>query len=179
MGPFATAAEFCRWTGIPEPPDLGRIQALLQSASSIIRGEVGQTLSLVQDDTVILTANWSYSIFLPEAPVNSITSITEDAVPFTNYVFSQAGQITRGDGFVWDTDATVVYSHGYAESSSEFDQLRSICIQMVKRAYTYDERGQAVAQGGVPMETVMFPTAVFLTEQERMAIPSSMVAAVG
>src|SRR6266508_427193 len=137
MGPFATAAEFCEWTGLPVPSDLARVQALLDSASAMIRGATGQTLSIVAGDTAILGPTGTFWLFLPQAPVTAITSITVDAVVLspTKYVFTELGQVTRTDSQVWSDDATIVYDHGYAETTEEFKRIRTVCIEAVKRAY--------------------------------------------
>jgi hypothetical protein len=189
-GPFATATEFCEWTGMAIPSDLARLQQLLTSASAMIRGESGQTLSQVIGDVLIVqpeydaTFGWRNPyprasggvIYLPEAPVTACT-IVVDAVSFTAFTFNADGVVQRTDGKAWTKAATITYTHGFAETSEDFKTIKSICIEMVKRAYTGDERGTAFSQGGIPVETVGFPTALFITESERQSLPG--LAAVG
>jgi hypothetical protein len=176
---FATATELCEWTGIPLPDNLGRLQQLLSSASALIQAYCGQDLVEVTDDQVMLHPDPSWSVFLPQAPVTDVSAITVDTVPVTGFTFTQAGEITRTDGGWFEGTVLVTYTHGYPESSSEFRQVRSVCIEMTKRAYTADEAGQALFQGGIPAETVGFPTALFLTESEQMMLPNPAPAAVG
>lgn len=171
MGPFATATEFCEWTGIGIPSDFARLQQLLDSASALIRGYTGQVLSQVAGDSVVVPATFADVLFLPQVPVTAISSITVDAVAFTDFTFDETGEVFRGTGF-WTEPATVVYDHGYAEISSEFKAIRSVAIEMVKRAYTGDESGTALALGGIPVETVGFPSALFLSASEALSLPT-------
>lgn len=156
----------------------------------MIRGETGQVLSQVIGDIIIFQPEYDSTfgwrslypramggvIYLPETPVTAVT-MTVDAVSFTAFVFSSDGIVQRTDGKAWDKAATITYTHGYAETSQEFKSIKSICIEMTKRAYTGDESGTALSQGGIPVETVGFPTALFLTESERQSLPG--LAAVG
>jgi hypothetical protein len=192
-GPFATATEFCEWTGLAVPTDLARLQALLDSASTEIRGVSGQTLSQVVGDVIIIQPEfdettgrrnpppraWGDTIYLPQAPVTAISSIVVDAVGFSAFGFTSEGVLYRTDNKSWTSPATITYSHGYAESSEEFKRIRTVCIEAVKRAYTADEGTGALAMGGVPMETVGFPLEVYLTEMEKQSLPNPWVAAIG
>src|SRR6266498_5323583 len=106
-GPFSTATEFCEWTGIPLPSDLSRLQALLDSASSLIRGYCGQTISQVIGDQVTVPPAYNLTtgllnplpraegeqILLPERPVTAITGLTTNGVAFTAYSFTKEGII--------------------------------------------------------------------------------------
>jgi hypothetical protein len=64
----------------------------------------------------------------------------------------------------------VTYTHGYAESTDAFKAIQAVCIEMVKRAYTADESGQAIAHGNIPLETIGFPTTLFLTQDNRQTL---------
>ena len=184
-GPFATATEFCEWSGMAIPSDLARLQSLLDSASSLIRGYAGQTLSSVLNDTVTLYPRvGEFALFLPEHPVVAIDSVTVDGtlLASSKYVFEDMGEVVRIDGLAWIDDWTesvvIQYDHGYAETSDEFKQIKTVCMQVVKRAYTQDETGQAISQGGIPIDTAGFPMALFLTSAEEYMLPAT-VAAVG
>jgi len=189
MGPFATATEFCEWTGMPLPQDLARLQALLDSASSLIRGETGQVLSEVTDDVIVVQPEFDPVfgrrnpppramgdvIYLPERPVTAV-AIEVDAVAFTDFGFTSEGVVYRTDGSWWDKAAEITYSHGYAETSQEFGQLRAICIEAASRAYTLNERSASEAMGSTLMETAGYAPEVFLTEGERQSLPGTMAA---
>lgn len=155
------------------PDDLGRLQSLVQTASSIIRAHCSQTLSLVTGDVFVAYPTASSLLTLPERPVTAVSQVLVDGVATTAFYIVPRG-IRSGTlaapGTAWDRGATVTYTHGYAESSDAFNTFKSICIEMTKRAYTMDERGQAVFQGGIPAETIGFPTSVFLTQDNREAL---------
>jgi len=175
MGPFATATEFCEWTGMAIPPDLSRLQTLLSSASALIRGITGQTLSKVTADQITLEPTYGYWLFLPEAPVIAIDGIIVDAVPITTYTFTMAGKITRTDG-KWMDNVTVTYTHGYEETSQEFLQIKMVCIEAASRAYTLNERSASEAMGSTLMETAGYAPEVFLTQGEMQSLPGTLAA---
>ena len=188
-GPFATATEFCEWTGMAIPSDLSRLQSLLTTASALIRGEAGQTFSQVIGDVLVVqpeydaTSGWRNPypratggiIYLPELPVTAV-SIVYDALTFTAFTFTSGGVVQRTDGKAWTKAATITYTHGFAETSEEFKTIKMVCMQMVKRAYTADESGQALMQGGIPVETAGFPMALFITNGERDLLPGGLAA---
>jgi len=171
------------------PSDPARLQQLLSSASAMIRGHVGQTLSQVTGDVLVVQPEYDAVfgwrslypraiggvIYLPEAPVTACTAVV-DAVSFTAFTFTSDGILQRTDGKAWTKAATITYTHGYLETSEEFKQIKTVCIEMTKRAYTGDESGTAYSQGGIPVETAGFPMALFMTEAERQSLPSSVVA---
>jgi len=165
-GPFALGAEFCEWTQLPIPTDLSRLQSLLMSASSLIRSHCNQTLSPVTGDVITVYPTSSSFLSLPERPVTAVSSVLVGGVATTDYYIVPRGLrsgTVASPGSAWTSGATVTYSHGHAESSEAFKAIKSVCIEMTKRAYTADESGQAIGQGGFPMETAGFPTTLFLT----------------
>jgi hypothetical protein len=168
-GPFATATEFCEFTGIAVPADLARIQAHLDAASAMIRGFCAQVLSVVVDDQVTLQAIERDVLILPERPVTAIGSVLVQAVPVTTYTFTRGG-VLRTSGVNWSYGATVTYTHGYAESDPQFATLRNICIESAARAYTLNERSASEAMGSTLMESAGYAPEVFLTTGEKMAL---------
>jgi hypothetical protein len=187
-GPFATASEFCEWTGMAVPSDLSRLQALLESASALIRGETGQVLSKVTGDVLVVQPEFDAVfgrrnpppraigdvIYLPERPVTAVT-MTVQAVSFTAFAFTLDGVVYRTDGHWWDYPATITYDHGYAETSEAFRQVRAICIEAAARAFTLNERSASEAMGSTLMESAGYAPEVFLTEGERRSLPGLMV----
>jgi len=172
-GPFATATELAEWTGLPLPPDLSRLQALLNSASGIIRAHCYQTLSVVVDDVFTAYPTVSSFLSLPERPVTAVDTVTVNGVATTAYYIVPRGirsGTLQAPGAAWTSGATVTYTHGYPEGSEAFETFRSVCIEMAKRAYTADEKGQALFLEGIPAETVGFPTSLFLTPSNRDAL---------
>jgi len=172
-GPFATATEVCEWSNLPVPSDLSRLQSLAQSASSIIRAYCNQTLSQVTGDVITVYPTASSFLSLPERPVTAVSSVLVGGVATTDYYIVPRGLrsgTVSSPGSAWTSGATVTYTHGYAETSESFKAIKAVCIEMVKRAYTADESGQALSQGGFPVETAGFPTTLFLTQDNKMTL---------
>ena len=152
------------------PNDLSRLQALAHRASSVIRAYCDQTLSIVVDDEVTVYPTVSTFLSLPERPVTEVDEVLVDGVAMTDYYIVPRGLRSgslASPGSAWTRGATVTYTHGHGESSEAFKAIQSVCIEMVKRAYTADESGQALSQGGFPVETVGFPTTLFLTQDNK------------
>jgi hypothetical protein len=165
-GPFATATEVCEFSGMSIPSDLSRLQALCYKASAVIRAHCNQTLSLVSGDVIAVYPTASSFLSLPERPVTAVTQVLVGGVATTDYYIVPRGLRSgtlSSPGSAWTQGATVTYTHGHAETSEAFKAIQAVCIEMVKRAYTADETGQALAQGGIPVETAGFPTTMFLT----------------
>jgi hypothetical protein len=185
-GPFITAEEFCEWTGMGQPADLARLQALCNSASALIRSSAGQILSQETGDQIIVQPEYDTRgrlspppralgdvIELPEKPVTAV-SITVEAVAFTDFGFTTDGFLYRTDGKVWNKAATITYSHGYAETSDEFQMIRTVCIKAVARAYTRSEAA-AELQGSLG-ESVGWVPEMFLTPDEMQSLPGGLMA---
>jgi hypothetical protein len=172
-GPFATATEVCEWSNMAVPNDLSRLQSLASSASSVIRAHCYQTLSEVVDDIYTAYPTPSSFLSLPERPVTAVDTVTVNGVATTAFYIVPRGirsGTLQAPGAVWASGATVTYTHGYPESSDAFKTIKAVCIEMVKRAYTADESGQALSQGGFPVETAGFPTTLFLTTANKEAL---------
>jgi hypothetical protein len=169
-GPFATATEVCEWSNMAVPNDLSRLQSLAASASSVIRAYCNQTLSQVVGDVITVYPTSSSFLSLPERPVTAVTQVLVNGVATTAYYIVPRGLRSGtvvSPGSAWTQGATVTYTHGYAESTDAFKAIQAVCIEMVKRAYTADESGQAIAHGNIPMETIGFPTTLFLTQDNK------------
>jgi len=172
-GPFATATEFCEYTGLPVPSDLARLQFMLAAASAEIRGFTGQMLSEVVGDVVVLGACQRDTLLLPERPVTAITLLTVSGTPYTDYRFTRPGLIKQGatestvEGTFWSYGATVTYNHGYTETSDAFAHLRQISIDVAARAFTLNERSASEAMGSTLMESAGYSPEIFLTQGEK------------
>jgi hypothetical protein len=191
-GPFATAAELSEFTGLGVPDDLARIQALLDYSSSVIRRHTGQTLSEVVGDSIIvqpesttagiqspLPRAWGNIIFLPERPVTAV-AVTINAVSFTAFKFTTEGLLYRTDGQAWGTlPITVVYTHGYPETSDVFIAIKAICIEAALRAYAPNASGSPAVLNSIAIESAGYAPMVFLTEGEKQMLPNHARVAVG
>jgi hypothetical protein len=166
VGPFATASEFCEFTGLPLPDDLARFQAHLMMASAEIRGYCHQTLSLVAGDVVTRYPTASTFLSLPERPVTAVSQVLVNGVATTDFFVIPRG-IRSGSiaspGSAWVSGATVTYTHGYAETEPEFSVFRTICIESAARAI----QGPTEGQFGVAPEAIGWATQIFLTDGEK------------
>lgn len=159
------------------PNDLSRLQSLASSASAVIRAYCDQTLSRVVDDVITVYPTASSFLSLPERPVTAVTQVLVGGVATTNYYIVPRGLrsgTVASSGSAWTSGATVTYTHGWAETSDAFQAIKAVCIEMVKRAYTADESGQALSQGGFPVETAGFPTTLFLTQDNKLTLQPFM-----
>jgi hypothetical protein len=124
---------------------------LLAQATSAIRLEAGQEISLVSDDEVVLVGNWGSTLVLPKWPVVDVTVVTLDVTELTvatGYTWDGQRTLYRGnyqniDG-VWrpwpqnvdlywggpSTQVTVTYSHGYSTVPAA---ISGLCMTMALR----------------------------------------------
>jgi hypothetical protein len=170
VGSFATAEEFCEFTGFPVPSDLARLQALLQMASATMRAYCDQTLSIVVDDEITLYPTASTFLSLPERPVTAVSEVLVGGVATTDFYIVPRGirsGTVASPGSAWTSGATVTYSHGYAETETEFSVFRAICIEAAAIAFSMNERS---AQGGFLTEAVGYAPQVFLTEAHKQTL---------
>ena len=168
MGPFATATEFCEYTGIGLPSDLARLQSILAMSSSVIRSFCGQELSVVTDEEVTVQPSDTETLVLPERPVTAV-SVLEGTVPVTEFTFTRSGLVFRTSGS-WSVPTTVIYTHGYTETEPEFIAIKTICMDSASRAFTLNERSASEAMGSTLMESAGYSPEVFLTQGEQMRL---------
>ena len=168
MGAFASALELGIKVGNNSPSDLARWQSLLQEASDLIRTHRGQMISFVEGDTVTFGATNDHRLFLPETPITAITSVTVDGVlqAASTYDFT-SWALFHPDGSTWPNGATVIYSHGYLETSPEFGEYKSLAIRMVQRAL-FGPQGEVF--GPERVEAVGWSAQIYLTEEEQIRI---------
>jgi len=168
MGPFATAEEYFELIGQSKPNDLARIQSLLEMASSMMRAECHQTLSVVVGDVAVVYPTVSTFLSLPERPVTAVSQVLVDGVATTDYYVIPRG-IRSGTmaspGSAWIKGATVTYSHGYAETTDTFALLRMICMEVVDRALRSPEAPSSFEPSE---ETIGWRARLFLDEQQKM-----------
>ena len=187
--PFATASELAQLIGTLEPADLARMQMFLDLASAEIRGYTDQELSTVTGDVVVFEPTWSQTLYLPERPVTTVTTVTVKAVPTTDYRLVDERKIVRGSdptvltSLDWSLGATVTYSHGYAEATEAYESLKKICLEAASNAYTMNDRGQSEVLGGLTgataLESAGYAPAIFLTPSQKMRLDWFRPVAVG
>ena len=175
--PFATATEFCEFTGIALPDDLARLQSLLAKASSLMRAHTRQTLSRVVDDIVTRYPSASTFLSLPQRPVTSVSQVTVNGVATTDFYVIPRGirsGTVASPGSAWTSGATVTYTHGFAETDSEFGTLRTICIESAARAYAPNASGSPEVLGQIALESGGYAPLVFLTQNEKDTLSTFM-----
>ena len=136
MADFATVAELETFMGTV---GLGaRGTAMLGYASAQIRRFCGgQDIEATTGRQEEYAGEWNRAyIALTQLPVTAVSSITIDAVAFTdfwaNYI---SGDVFRTDGGYWSEGPIIVtYDSGYASDSDEIAVVKSICLEMVARA---------------------------------------------
>jgi hypothetical protein len=174
MGPFATAQEFAEYTGLPYPTEfLARWQSVLQMAADLIRGFCGQTLSIVENDTVDMGPIASPTLVLPEHPITSVSIVLAGGAAVTDYWVDpnrrllHRGTILGVVGAPWTQGATVTYSHGYAEDTYQYGQLRTMSMEMADRAL---RSAEAPASFEPSEEAIGWRTRLFLDEGQKMRL---------
>lgn len=82
---FADAADLAIFLNLTFDAGLTlQADALLQGATTAIRAEAGQHISLVDDDTVLLAGTWGYDLELPEWPVVSVDAVLVNGDPIVS-----------------------------------------------------------------------------------------------
>lgn len=179
---FATPAELNTFLGVTV--DGPRAQLMLDLATAAIQRHARQTFALVEDDEITLRGTWGDTLWLPQRPVQAVTSIHVDSVlaPATTYEWSTDGKVTFDSDPSWivnlaedaagywggdDVLVVVVYDHGQDIP----DDVKGLCLGVAARLI-----GNA-ASAGVVQETlgaysVTYDRAatVALTDDEKAAL---------
>lgn len=182
---FATADEFADLLGLVLADDeKTRASKLLARASDRIRRTVKQQISLVEDDDLTLPGTTEQRIMLPERPVVSVTSVTLDGSPLSDW-YVAGNEIVRrgltyadrildslsyGAGFGCEQqELTIVYTHGYAANAIP-ELCGEIAMEMVKRAWVNPGSVIQTTRGNVETTYAPYaapPRGLALTDSER------------
>lgn len=114
---LASATDLATKLGVAETD--GKLLLALRRASDRFVGAVHHPVVKIEDDTIELDGNGSYSLLLPAAPVIGTPVVVVDGVAVlykTDYSLSRSKGILRRRGAVWPDDLgniEVTYSHGY------------------------------------------------------------------
>jgi hypothetical protein len=120
--------------------NLASANRAIVEATAAIQNYCRQVIEAVANDTVTLDCSGGTRLFLPELPVTTVTSVTEDGdllVEDDDYKVGQNGILHRLWGpWGYGTDriqiVAVVYSHGYATIPED---IVSVATRMAARAY--------------------------------------------
>lgn len=113
LPPLADADDLATKLGVPATD--GKLLLALSRASDRFRGAVGHDVSLVDDDTIELDGDGTYSLLLPAAPVTRTPVVKVAGTEITDFSVSRSKGILRRKT-VWPDDLgniEVTYSHGY------------------------------------------------------------------
>jgi hypothetical protein len=134
MAALATEAELELLTGQDIASDKAAL--LLNTASGVVRGVVGQTLSLVVDDALTIMGTTSVWLKLPESPVTAVASVAVDGEALVSGDdYKRFGdRLWRATG--WrscpsvPTAVDVVYTHGWTDADWHLETARSMVLTL-------------------------------------------------
>ncbi len=144
---FATVQDLATWLQRTLADDDAAANLALEVATAAIRREAHQTISLVDDDPVVLTGNWGGSLWLPERPVLDVTAVqvtngrvdaaswlTAETLAVGSYVWARNGLLQRASGWWGGSEASVLvtYSHGYETIPGD---IRGLCLQVAGEVF--------------------------------------------
>lgn len=142
----------------PGPADPSQITALLAEASDLVREVSGQTITLVEDDTVTLDGTRSRYLWLPQAPIVSVASVLIDgaAPPASTWrIDDDRATLRRSRGLTWWGDEIeVTYTHGHQVVPA---WIVGLVCSVVQRAV------RPAAQLGVAQQTTGSQTVQYAT----------------
>lgn len=115
-------------------------QLALDIATSVVIERTGQTFDYVTNDVITLDTNGGEDVFLPQRPVESVTSVTTrargDSVITTQTVntdYEVRGSRLRWVGLgYWPYEVTVTYTHGYPHIP---DDVRGATLAVAAEIY--------------------------------------------
>jgi len=159
---LATIADYEAITGITVPdapsPERTRIELLLELGSSAVLAGAGGQLITQTTNTSVLIQPYEGIGYLPQRPVNSITTVIvegETLTANTDYRFEPGGYgrpaklIRRVNGFDswWTCELTVTYVSGWATIPG---QVKAIVVAIAKSAVDNDGGAapNSIALGG-------------------------------
>jgi hypothetical protein len=109
---------------------------LLNTASGVVRGVVGQELSAVTDDVLSIMGTTSVWLLLPQRPVTAVTAVELDGDALTSGTdYKRFGsRLWRAGGWRTcpsePTAVQVTYSHGYAAGDWRLETARSMVLTL-------------------------------------------------
>jgi hypothetical protein len=112
---YVTIADYEQWAGVTDDDDVPRVTVSLEAACDAVRDYIGQTIDLVTDDAMEIPGSGTQFLLLPELPVVSVASITdEDAEAVDDWTLRDSGILYRREGWAHGHIYTVTNTHGWA-----------------------------------------------------------------
>lgn len=131
--PLVTEAELELLLGETLASDAAAL--LLNTASGVVRGVVGQELSEVADDEITIMGTTSFELYLPQRPVTEVSAVELDGEALTTDDYKVIGdRLWRRGG--WRTcpsepsAVTVTYTHGWAAGDWRLEPARSMVFTL-------------------------------------------------
>lgn len=137
----------------------------VNAASAAIRSYTRQTLTLVEDDEVVLRGTWRDQLDLPEVPVvevSDITGVDVGVLVASSWTLVGSG-VHRSGGWLGPGVAlSVTYTHGFATIP---DDLVAVCLALAAR--TFDNPRALASEGyeGYSTTPHLYPLELSRTEQ--------------
>jgi hypothetical protein len=146
MGDLCSVADVAAFLQVAIDPDDDSVLAAIAEASASARNYCCQVIDLVTDDEYTFDVPPGRPIlFLPELPVVSVASVTEDGDVLTagrndDYLLGRQGQLYRigRDWVDGPQQVTVIYTHGIDpdyDLSGLPDDLRGVVARAAARRY--------------------------------------------
>jgi hypothetical protein len=151
---FCTVSDIEKFLQVSIPAaNLASANRAIAEATAAIQNYCRQLIEVVANDTITVDCHGGARLFLPELPVTTLTSVTENAlllVKDTDYKLGENGILHRlWQPWGYGTDGIqmvkIVYSHGYAAIPGD---IVSIATRAASRAYQAGLR--AADMGAVP-----------------------------
>ncbi|GAA2566355.1 hypothetical protein GCM10010435_44410 [Winogradskya consettensis] len=139
---LATIPDLMAMPGVPAdlPPTTAGL--LLDAATALVQGIVGQRLVEVVDDEVTLYGSTDSLLRLPERPVTTITAVTYDGADLA--YGTSGGAWCTGPGGLWrehgwsagagcrPVPIVVIYTHGYPDGDQHLELARTSALALAK-----------------------------------------------
>jgi hypothetical protein len=151
---------------------------LIQAATAVVQGLVGQRLVLVVDDEVTLDLDeydGGHYLDLPERPVLEVSSASIGATAVTDYSTQpRRNRLWRSSGWrstltaypSQPSQVTVTYTHGYADGDQRLQLARAATLQLAAAVYGNP--------GGVTREQIDDYAVAYEAASARMEASSSL-----
>jgi len=133
---FCSVADVGTFLGATISANDAQVLQAIKEVTAVIKNYCNQVIEQVQNDTIKLDGQLAMKLFLPELPVQSITSVkvAGEVLPVTRYALAENGVLWYQHG-VWPLGAQnieVTYTHGYAAIP---DDIKGVCYRAAARLY--------------------------------------------
>lgn len=142
--------------------DLPRVDVQIKMAAAYVRRRSGQTITLVEDDELVVDGRGDHLIFLPERPVVAVSAVSVDDEVWelgTDYDWSERrGTLAslRGCWPVGYRNIAITYSHGYAVVPLD---VQGLVYELARRGLD-GTAGQAIRQETLGQYSVTYESLV-------------------